>query len=85
MPGLMDQGPLGAIVAALIRLLPRSSGGRREPKLNSVLNVLAMAVGLLVLGWLLGSDDKQGKHEGSPEELPLERLHAQSGGSVEER
>lgn len=47
--------------------------------MDSVLNVLAMVGGLLVLGWLVGSGDDQGKHARLGEEPPPERLHAQLG------
>ena len=46
--------------------------------MDSVLNVLAMVGGLLVLGWLVGSDDEQGKHARLGEEPSPERLTVQS-------
>ncbi len=52
--------------------------------MDSVLSVLAMVGGLLVLWWLVGSGDEQGKHARPGEEPPPERLHAQSG-PLEER
>ena len=42
--------------------------------MDSVLGVLAMVGSLLVLGWLVGSADEQGKHARRGEELPPERL-----------
>jgi hypothetical protein len=47
--------------------------------MDSVLSVLAMVGGFLVLEWLVGSGDEQGKYARSGEEPPPERLHAQSG------
>jgi hypothetical protein len=46
--------------------------------MDSVLRVLAMVGCMLVLGWLVGSDDEQGTHE-LPQEEPLpERSHARA-------
>jgi hypothetical protein len=47
--------------------------------MDSILNVLAMVGGLLVLGWLVGSGDEQGKQARAGADPPPERLHAQSG------
>ena len=51
--------------------------------MDSLLSVLAMVGGLLVLGWLIGSDDgsddEQGKHARASEEPPSERSPASSG------
>jgi hypothetical protein len=47
--------------------------------MDSVLSVLAMAGGLLILGWLVGPGKARGKHARPGEEPPAERLHAQSG------
>jgi hypothetical protein len=41
----------------------------------SVLSILGMVGSLLVLGWLVGSGEAQGRHA----EAPTERVHAQSG------
>jgi hypothetical protein len=41
--------------------------------MDDVLSVLGMAVGLLVLRWLAGSGDEQGKHARPAEEPPSER------------
>lgn len=46
--------------------------------MDSALTVLAMVGGLLVLGWLVGSGDEQGKHARPREEPSPERLHARS-------
>jgi hypothetical protein len=74
----MDQGPLGVIAAALIRWPPSSLEEKPAAQMDSVLSVLAMVGGLLVLGWLVGSGDEQGKHA-RPGEVPApERFHARS-------
>jgi hypothetical protein len=75
--GFMDQGPLGVIPAALIRWPPSSLEEELAAQMDSVLSVLAMVGGFLVLGWLVGSGDEQGKYARSGEEPPPERLHAQ--------
>jgi hypothetical protein len=80
----MDQGPLGVIAAALIRWPPSSLEEKPAAQMDSVLSVLAMVGGLLVLGWLVGSGDEQGKHARSVEEPPPEGSHAQPG-TFEER
>ena len=41
----------------------------------SVLSVLGMVGSLLVLGWLVGPGNEQGRHAGPP----TERVHTQSG------
>jgi hypothetical protein len=47
--------------------------------MDSVLSVLAMVGALLVLGWLVGTGDEQGKHPRRGDEPQPERLHAQWG------
>jgi len=44
--------------------------------MDSVLSVLAMVAGLLLLGWLVGSGDTQGKRVGPGEAPPAQSLHA---------
>jgi len=47
--------------------------------MDSILNVLAMVGGLLVLGWLVGSGDEQGKQARAGDAPPPEGLPVQSG------
>jgi hypothetical protein len=77
--GFMDQSPLGVVAAALIRWAIKQHRGGARSHMDSVLSVLAMVGALLVLGWLVGPGDEQGKHARPGEEPPPERVHAQSG------
>lgn len=55
----------------------QAASRRNRSQMDGLLNVLAMIGALLVLGWLVGSGDEQGK-PAPREELSPERLQAQS-------